>query len=200
MGVLLFYNLASDKIASNFNGSQPYSEGKFNMTVWDVSIGVRGTDGAVATLNIAVDADAVLPADQFAQASTAAEEIATAIESASDGAIAFVRVAKTLSSSAAFGNGEVYAKASLVVATLNGTEERTGIFNLPAPKIGVFAGTSGPGMNVIDTGDALLADLIAALADGNALLSDGETIDTTRGTSGLMSGRRVIVRRKLPTV
>jgi hypothetical protein len=61
---------------------------------------------------------------------------------------------------------------------------------IPAPVIGLFAGTSGALMDQVDINDAALGVYVDALAAG-AFVSDHEVIDTGAGSNGMENGRRV---------
>ena len=61
---------------------------------------------------------------------------------------------------------------------------------VPAPVIGVFQGTSGEAMDIVDRNDADLQAFITALSE-NAFISDMEVIDTGTAVNGIENGRRV---------
>lgn len=64
---------------------------------------------------------------------------------------------------------------------------------VPAPNIGIFVGSSGADMDIVDRADGQLQDFIQAVADG-AYISDHEVIDVGTAVQGMENGRRV--RRK----
>jgi len=61
---------------------------------------------------------------------------------------------------------------------------------VPAPVIGIFQGTSGTAMDIVDVNDADLQAFVDALA-ANAYISDHEVIDTGTAVNGIENGRRV---------
>jgi hypothetical protein len=67
-----------------------------------------------------------------------------------------------------------------------------GMLNIPAPKIGIFTGTSGYNRNVVDLGDADLLSVVAHFqAEGDCSMSDGQLVQ-----SSLSEGRGFRVHRR----
>ena len=91
--------------------------------------------------------------------------------------------------------------ASVVVELETGGKKHA--LRIPAPSIGIFKGTSGEDMNVVDTADADLIAYVEAFtdktgytvpgADAIALLSDGEKVlpDNTNDVPKIKSGKRI---------
>jgi len=79
---------------------------------------------------------------------------------------------------------ELEDKASLSVS-LDGVDKRANL-KIPAPVIGMFAASSGPGANVVDVLDADTLTYVALFETGaEAYISDGEDVDA------LLSGKRI---------
>jgi len=58
-----------------------------------------------------------------------------------------------------------------------GTPNKSAVFEIPAPKATLFAGSSGPLFNVVDTSDSLVVAVIDLFKNtGVAYISDGEQI------------------------
>jgi hypothetical protein len=59
-----------------------------------------------------------------------------------------------------------------------GTPNKSAVFEIPAPKATLFAGTSGPLFNVVDPADSLVAAVMGLFVEstGVATISDGETV------------------------
>lgn len=64
---------------------------------------------------------------------------------------------------------------------------------VPAPNVGIFVGSSGANLDIVDLTDAQLQAFVDAVAAG-AFISDHEVIDTGTAVNGMENGRRV--RRK----
>lgn len=64
--------------------------------------------------------------------------------------------------------------------------EKSATLTIPAPKPAIFNATSGPGANIINTGNAAVIAYAALFKTaGKALISDGEVADT------LIGGKRI---------
>jgi len=61
---------------------------------------------------------------------------------------------------------------------------------IPAPVIGLFVGSTGANMDIVDVNDTDLHGFIDALAAG-AFISDHEVIDTGTAVNGIENGRRI---------
>jgi len=71
-----------------------------------------------------------------------------------------------------------------VSAKIFGTPNKSAVFEIPAPKIAMFAATSGPGRNQALFSNTLLANVVNLYKDGEqAFISDGESI-TDQGIKG----------------
>jgi hypothetical protein len=152
-------------------------------------IGVRGANGQVSVMAFDMDVTGVLLADKFANAVGGLNNIAVALDEVTDGEIAYQRIAYVAGGSSNNGAGDVFEKAAVSV-DLGGGKAAT-IF-VPAPAIGIFNSATGPGRDQVDVDDADLMNYVETLGN-NVFVSDGEKIaDFTP-----LSGRRVIVRRKL---
>lgn len=74
-----------------------------------------------------------------------------------------------------------------VSAKVFGTPNKSAVFEIPAPKDTLFIAPTGPGHNVADFADPLLAAVVNLYVDGGQLyISDGETI-----TNQNIRGKRV---------
>lgn len=72
-----------------------------------------------------------------------------------------------------------------MTALLDGANKKANL-KVPAPKIGAFLETSGPGANICDTTAAIVTDYTDEFkAAGGAYISDGEDLET------LLSGKRI---------
>jgi len=84
-------------------------------------------------------------------------------------------------------------EAAEVTGTITDKPAKHAVVSIPAPKIGVFVGTSGPNRNIVDVADTDLNTFMNSFAPGAAgFLSDGETIDS----SALVKGKRVHYRSR----
>lgn len=64
--------------------------------------------------------------------------------------------------------------------------EKSATLTIPAPKPAIFNATSGPGANIVNTGNAAVIAYAALFkTGGSATISDGETADT------LIGGKRI---------
>lgn len=74
-----------------------------------------------------------------------------------------------------------------ISAKIAGLPNKSAIIEIPAPKATLFQQTTGPGWNLADFADPLLAAVVNLFkADGNAYVSDGEHI-----TDQNIRGKRV---------
>lgn len=80
---------------------------------------------------------------------------------------------------------QVENQASLTML-LAGIGAKKGNINIPAPVSGIFVGTSGPNLNVVDMADpAIVAFVAQFLAAADFRISDGEAVSRS------LSGKRV---------
>lgn len=90
------------------------------------------------------------------------------------------------------GNVNVEEAAELTLQ-LTTSPNKHAVFSVPAPKIGMFAGISGPNRNVVDTADVDTLNLVNDFNTGaQALISDGEAVET----GGIIKGKRVHYRSR----
>jgi hypothetical protein len=71
-----------------------------------------------------------------------------------------------------------------ISAKIAGKPNKSAVFEVPAPKIGMFQATTGPGSNVVQFANAPVPALVNIFkAGGQATISDGESI-TDQGIKG----------------
>jgi len=71
-----------------------------------------------------------------------------------------------------------------ISAKIAGIPNKSAVFEVPAPKIGMFQATSGPGRNLVQFATAPTPAIVNIFkAGGEATISDGETI-TDQGIKG----------------
>jgi len=151
--------------ASNFGVTVSYMDGGANVVTREYIM-----DDDIAT---------------YEDAETAATEIVTDLTAATDAAIPEYRVFQikregSLVIPAATVQVENCASMTLLLSTPGNKKAN---LNIPAPKIGLFVGTTGPQSNIVNMGVALVTDVTDNfLPAGKFTISDGETI--SRGLSG----------------
>lgn len=164
---------------------------------WVGNIGLRGQNGRIANMAFVLQVDAVLPADQYAQAVGLLNDIYNKLVGVTAATVAYQRVSNTYNESSANGGGDVFEKATVSVHIgQTGEAEKFATINVPAPNDGIFVSAVGSGRDVVNVGSTKLADYVGALAAGT-LISDGEEINTALGAGGIDSGRRTLARVKL---
>lgn len=165
--------------------------------MWVGNIGLRGLNGRIANMAFVLQVDAVLPADQYAQAVGLLDDIYNELVDVTAATVAYQRVSNTYNESSANGGGDVFEKATVSVHIgQTGEAEKFATLNIPAPDDGIFVSTVGSGRDVVNVGSPELAAYVGAIAAG-CFISDGETINTDLGAGGVDSGRRTLARVKL---
>lgn len=165
--------------------------------MWKGYITLRGANNKTVNMAFNLVVDAILPADQFAQARNALEAIRDDLALVTDATVAGLRVSFEFDQSNALGAGDLFEKAAVVVhIEPTGEAEKFHTLYIPAPAIGIFLAESGSGRDVVDVADAGLGSFVNAVSE-NATVSDGETINTDAGTGGVEAGRRITVRGNL---
>jgi len=154
-------------------------------TGWRLTVTLNDTSGSSSTLTFDLVA-----ADQLT-ASTDAATILTALGNVTDSVVGqyflgevFAEDALTLPA-----NAENAIKAS-VSLYLEGAGQKRANLKIPAPNIGLFTATSGPGYNVVDGADTALEAYIDLFqtTGGVATISDGETVRDNQPFAG---GKRI---------
>lgn len=157
----------------------------------------RGLNGKITTKRFQIKVDTGTPVpSQFAEAVTNHDAIVAALDNITDATLQDKAVSYTVQSYA-IGVGDITESALLNVwaEDVDNDIDVLAISQLyvPAPNIGIFMGTSGADMDIVDRSDAQLQAFVDAVAAG-AYISDHETIDTGTAVNGIENGRRV--RRK----
>lgn len=124
-----------------------------------------------------------------------AADVADAYQAISDGVVT-VSVGVPLTDDAPVTAGvgsEVENRAALSLRLVTDANhlQTTQTLEVPAPKIGIFQGTSGPAKNIVDIADALVTGLVALYREtgGVATIGDGQFVQD--GATGIASGKRV---------
>lgn len=116
----------------------------------------------------------------------AVQAIVTAWTAATDAVIVSQQVSKlTLNDSVVLPAAGVQVENNAQIsAKIAGVPNKSAVFEVPAPKIGMFQATTGPGSNVVQFADAPTPALVNIYkSGGQAYISDGETI-TDQGIKG----------------
>jgi len=160
-------------------------------------IGIRGSNARTTT--ITYDLGVLSGADAGAEyllAVAALNAISGALDDITAGIIYFTRVYANVQESALVPTSEdarIYVNAVIACHIgASGEVAKYATVRVPAPVDALFVGDEGDGESedVVDVTNANLQAYIDAL-EANALVSDGETINTALGTNGMYRGRRV---------
>lgn len=157
---------------------------------------LRGANGKTSTLtydfgNFAEGTDAL----DFAAAQNALTQVTGALANVTDAEIAKVTLSTdTVESSVVPASGDIFELAQLTLALT--TAGKYASAKVPAPVIGIFSGATGDLRDVIDINDAALVQYVQQL-EQHTDVSDGETIDATIGSNGLVRGHRVVRAARL---
>lgn len=104
---------------------------------------------------------------------------------------AFITVAQTEDTATVGGAGTEIAVNASIVGNL-ATAGKTATIAIPAPEVGIFTGSSGPALNIVDIADTDLVSFVDEYkAAGDFVISDGENLDAT---TPLDSGKRLTRR------
>lgn len=134
------------------------------------------------------------PGAEYEAAVAALGQITGALEAVTDAVLVQSGVVQATPKAGGNGAGDLFEKALVNVWAVNESdpldvEARSQIY-IPAPSIGIFMGATGPSRNRVDVADADLIQYVQQLAQ-HALISDGETIQTTSGSNGMDTGKRI---------
>lgn len=146
-----------------------------------------GTNGRTVTLTYFLG-KLVATTFEYTQAVNAFNQIRAALVAVTDAnvqsteIIATFEVDNTLPTDADLTEA---AAVNVITTDVNG-DPGTATIYIPAPSDGIFKGTTGEEMDLLDTQDAALIDYVQQLSQ-HAFVSDGETIDTTKGYDGMNS-------------
>lgn len=116
----------------------------------------------------------------------AVQVIVTAWTAATDAVIVSQQVTKvTVNDSVVLPAAGVQVENNAQIsAKIDGIPNKSAVFEVPAPKIGMFQATTGPGSNVVQFSTAPTPALVNIFkAGGEAYISDGESI-TDQGIKG----------------
>lgn len=117
------------------------------------------------------------------------QTVMTAYVAAMDGVVTKQTLAKdSVEDSVILPTTNINVEENLQVsAKIFGTPNKTAVFEIPTPKIGMFQQTSGPGRNQPNFASGPLPAIVNLYVDGGQLhISDGETI-----TAQAIKGKRV---------
>jgi len=120
---------------------------------------------------------------------TDVQTIVAAYIAATNSVLVSQRVTKvTVEDSVTLPAGDVNVEENLQVsAKIDGIPNKSAVFEIPAPKDTLFVAPTGPGHNVADFADSLLAAVVNLYKTGaQVLISDGESI-----TDQNIKGKRV---------
>jgi hypothetical protein len=115
-----------------------------------------------------------------AEAVTAIASIASALNAISDASIVGYTANQVFAEDALVypASGVQLENQALVAVAIADNPLKTATFSVPAPTIGIFAGTVGKPANVVDTADADLVTYANLFkSTGSAYISDGEDLD-----------------------
>lgn len=132
----------------------------------------------------------LVPTDTAGDATAVFAAVSTvlaALVAATDAKLASYNVSKVLVEDAlTLPAGDVNIENNLQVsAKIDGIPNKSGVFEIPAPKDTLFINTTGPGHNIADFTDGLLAAVVNLYdSTGELFLSDGEHIDAASGIKG----------------
>lgn len=163
---------------------------------------LRGANGK--TLFKSVDLGVITdttPEAEYGQAVAAMAALRTAFDAVTDAVIAEERIASiNVISASTPASADLFENGLVNLWTLNTEDanavEHTSPYYIPAASIGIFQTATGPGRDIIDMADTDLVAFVAALAS-YAEISDGETVQTGSGTSGMANGKRVVKKVRL---
>jgi hypothetical protein len=127
----------------------------------------------------------------FATATANATNILAELAGVTDAAVWSYNLGEAFEDGAiSYGGGEVENVAS-ISARIDSTEQKYATIRIPAPSDGIFSAAGGPGYNIVDPADVDLLAYLATFETGeDALLSDGEALDTV-ATAGNVTGKRI---------
>jgi hypothetical protein len=133
-----------------------------------------------------------LTGGDFATALADLQGIVTLLEAVTDAVVKGYRVGEAYSEKALSlpAGGVQVENVASISALITGFVDKYAIIKIPAPKAGIFTGSSGDAANVIDANDADLAAYLGTfLAAGEATVSDGETIQAV--STATVKGKRI---------
>lgn len=169
------------------------------MTAFTYTVVLRGTDNEKSTLTYDLgDFANATPGDDFAEALTVAGNIKSELAAVTDAYIAEESLRHVISQDSQLPAAADIFEEALVTVYLNDPTEAEKVHQvrIPAPAAGLFLGTNGAELDIVDINDADLTDYVGALSS-HVYLSDGEQINTATGTNGIKKGYRNIRKRKL---
>jgi hypothetical protein len=137
---------------------------------------------------------------EFEDALDALAQLVGALDDVTDATIVESSITGLASLTPGAGAGDLSEQALLNVWTLDENDpdalEHLAVHYIPAPTIGIFAGSVGADRNRIDRSNSDLVQYVQQVSQ-HALISDGETIQTGSGVDGMDSGRRIT--RRIPS-
>lgn len=169
------------------------------MTAFTYTVVLRGTDNEKSTLTYDLgDFNTGVAGDDFAAALAAAAAIKTELAAVTDAFIAEESVRHVISQDSQLPAAADIFEEALVTVYLNQPTEAEKVhqIRIPAPSAGLFLGTNGAELDIVDINDPDLTAYVGELAS-SVYLSDGEQINTSTGTGGIKKGYRNIRKRKL---
>lgn len=158
------------------------------MAVFRARIVLEDIRGKNSVMNLDLGDFGNDPATDFPAALAALNQIAGALDPVTDMVIRETSLTSIVDTSADPGAGSALERAMLNVY-LDAAGTKVAQVYVPAPSQAIFAATSGPNYDAVDTANTDVIQFVQQLSQ-HAFISDGEQVDTTTN-NGIKNGIRV---------